>query len=345
MYTIGIDLHKRESQLCIQTGDGVFVERRIATTRERFTAVLAPYAPARVLLEAATESEWVARHLEADGHTVIVADPNFAPMYATRSRRVKTDKRDARTLCEACARGTYQSTHRLSEAQRHVRAELTVRETLVRTRTRCVAVIKAAVRREGLRLSVGTPEHTARKVAVLPLSDATRVEVAPLLALIAMCNTQIDAADDRLTLLAATSAPARLLQSMPMIGPVTALGFVAALDDIARFPSASHVAAYLGLVPSEYSSGERHQRGHITKRGDTRTRWLLVEAAWRIMRSKNPTVAPLQLWTARIIARRGRRIAIVALARRLATLCYAMWRTNTPYHATRLQHAPLEAVA
>lgn len=109
-------------------------------------------------------------------------------------------------------------------------------------------------------LSVGTPEHTARKVAVLPLGDATRVEVAPLLARIAMCNTQIDEADDRLTLLAATSAPARLLQSMPMIGPVTALGFVAALDDIARFPSASHVAAYLGLVPSEYSSGERQQR-------------------------------------------------------------------------------------
>ena len=292
MYTIGIDLHKRESQLCIQTGDGVFVERRIATTRERFTAVLAPYAPARVLLEAATESEWVARHLEADGHTVIVADPNFAPMYATRSRRVKTDKRDARTLCEACARGTYQSTHRLSEAQRHVRAELTVRETLVRTRTRCVAVIKAAVRREGLRLSVGTPAHTARNVAVLPLRDATRVEVAPLLALIALLNTQIDEADDRLTRLAATSAPARLLQSMPMIGPVTALGFVAALDDIARFPSASHVAASLGLVPSEYSSGERQQRGHITKRGDTRTRWLLVEAAWRIMRSKIPPSPP-----------------------------------------------------
>lgn len=279
MYTIGIDLHERESQLCIHVEGSPFIELRIATTRERFSAVLAPYTPARVLLEAATESEWVARHLEALGHTVIVADPNFAPMYATRSRRVKTDKRDARTLCEACARGTYQATHRLSEIQRHVRAELTVRETLVRTRTRCVAVIKAAVRREGLRISAGTPEHTQRKLAALPLTGETRAEVAPLLALIAMLNTQIDEADDRLTLLAVESAPARLLQTMPMIGPVTALGFVAALDDISRFPNAPHVAAYLGLVPSEYSSGERQQRGHITKRGDTRTRWLLVEAA------------------------------------------------------------------
>ena len=345
MYTIGIDLHKRESQLCIQAPDGTFVERRIATTRERFTAVLAPYAPARVLLEAATESEWVARHLETAGHTVIVADPNFAPMYATRSRRVKTDKRDARTLCEACARGTYQATHRLSEAQRHVRAELTVRTTLVRTRTRCVSVIKAAVRREGLRVSAGTPEHTARKLDALPLSPATRDEVAPLLTMIAVLNTQIDGADARLAALAQASAPATLLQSMPMIGPVTALGFVAALDDVTRFPSADHVAAYLGLVPSEHSSGDRHHRGHITKRGDTRTRWLLVEAAWRILRSTNATLAPLQQWTAKIIARRGRRIGIVALARRLATLLYTLWHTGTPYRGATGRRPIAEVLA
>ena len=80
MDTIGMDLHKRESQLCILTEAGELSERRIATTRERFTAVLGNRPPARILLEAATESEWVARHLESLGHTVIVADPNFAPM-------------------------------------------------------------------------------------------------------------------------------------------------------------------------------------------------------------------------------------------------------------------------
>jgi transposase len=116
MDTIGLDLHKRESQLCILAEDGHVTERRIATTRERFTAVLGQRSPARVLLEASTESEWVARHLEALGHQVIVADPNYAPMYATRSRRVKTDKRDARTLAEACRLGAYRPAHRLSEA-------------------------------------------------------------------------------------------------------------------------------------------------------------------------------------------------------------------------------------
>src|SRR5207237_9260977 len=79
--TIGLDLHKRESQLCILGIDGLVAERRIATTRERFTATLGGRAPARILLEASTESEWVARHLESLGHTVIVADPPYAPLY------------------------------------------------------------------------------------------------------------------------------------------------------------------------------------------------------------------------------------------------------------------------
>ena len=128
MDTIGLDLHKRESQLCILADDGTMTERRIGTSRERFTAVLGNRAPARILLEASTESEWVARHLEALGHTVIVADPNYAPMYATRRRRVKTDKRDARTLAEALRLGAYRVAHRVSAARRHVRAELAVRE-------------------------------------------------------------------------------------------------------------------------------------------------------------------------------------------------------------------------
>lgn len=84
MDMIGLDLHKRESQICILAEDGGIVERRISTTRERFTAVLGNRSPARILLEASTESEWVARCLEDLGHEVIVADPNFAPMYATR---------------------------------------------------------------------------------------------------------------------------------------------------------------------------------------------------------------------------------------------------------------------
>ena len=141
----------RESQLGILTEDGEIVERRIRTCPERFTAVWGGRPRARILLEASTESEWVARHLESLGHEVIVADPTFAPMYATRTRRVKTDRRDARTLAEACRLGAFRRAHRLSEAQRHIRAELAVRDALVRTRTRYVAVIKALAPRRQCR--------------------------------------------------------------------------------------------------------------------------------------------------------------------------------------------------
>src|SRR5215207_2989593 len=96
MQHIGLDLGKTSSQLCVLSEEGELIEKRVKTGRETFIQLLGGCAPARILIEASTESEWVARHLEALGHEVVVADPNFAPMYATRSRRVKTDRRDAR---------------------------------------------------------------------------------------------------------------------------------------------------------------------------------------------------------------------------------------------------------
>jgi transposase len=99
---IGIDVHKKESQICMLAEGGELIEQRIRTEPERFAAVLGERPRARIVIEASTDSEWVARCLEGLGHEVIVADLNFAPMYATRTRRVKTDRRDARALMDAC---------------------------------------------------------------------------------------------------------------------------------------------------------------------------------------------------------------------------------------------------
>jgi transposase len=331
MDTIGLDLHKRESQLCIIGSQGEITEKRIVTTRERLAAVLLGRARCRILLEASTESEWVARHLESLGHEVIVADPGFAPMYATRSKKVKTDKRDARTLAEACMLGAYRATHRVSAEQRHVRSELLVRDSLVRTRTRYVALIKAAVRREGLRLSQGEPEHTASKVEAIELREDVLKELAPILDLLSPLNREICSADERLEELGRRDPVVRHLMTAPGVGPVTALSFVAALDQVTRFSSAHQVESYLGLVPSEYSSGERQHRGRITKRGNARMRSLLVEAGWRILRSRKSECAALKSWALQIAARRGKRIAVVALARRLSGILYAMWRDGNEY--------------
>jgi transposase len=127
------------------------------------------------------------------------------------------------------------------------------------------------------------------------------------------------------------------LETAPQIGVVTAAAVVATVDDIRRFRSPHDLEAYFGLVPSEDSSAERRRLGRITKAGNARVRWLLVEAAWRIMRSTKPASAPLRAWALNVAARRGKRIAAVALARRLAGILYAMWRDGTPYDVTKLK--------
>ena len=278
MDTIGLDLHKRESQLCILTDAGEVIERRIATTRERLTAVLGNRPPARLLLEAATESEWVARHLESLGHEVIVADPNFTPMYATRRRGVKTDRRDARTLMEALRLGAYRAIHRASAAQRHVRAQLAVRDALIRTRTRYVNVVRALTRRDGLRLPTGGPEHLEAKLAALGLTPLLAEELAPLRVVLDPVNAEIERADAQLAATAGSDPLFARLRTAPGIGPVTAVAFVATLDDVTRFRTAHQLQGYLGVTPREYSSGERQHRGRISKTGSPRMRALLVEA-------------------------------------------------------------------
>src|SRR6266436_4135711 len=336
---IGIDVHKRESQIYILAEDGEIIERRIRTEDERFAAVLGDRPRARILIEASTDSEWVARCLEALGHEVIVADPNFAPMYATRTRKVKTDRRDARALAEACLLGAYRPAHRLSDAQRHVRARLTVRDTLVRTRTRYISLTRALLRQHGWPVPTGSAEAFPRRVMALRLPS----EVAPLLAVMRHLQQQLAYSDERITAVTQTDGRVRRLRSVPNIGPVTAAAFVAALDDVQRFRRAHEVEAYLGLVPRELSSGETQRRGRITKAGSSRVRWLLIQAAVSMLRLHDPRTAALREWAERIAARRGKGIAVVALARRLAGVLFALLRDGTVYEQARREPRDMHA--
>lgn len=127
-----IDLHKKESQVRILTESGEVIDQRIRTTRDRLTALFWGRPHARILIEASTESEWVAQHLETLGHEVIVADPNYGLMYGHRSRRVKTDRRDVAALAEACRHGIYRCAHRRSSRQRVVQWHLNVRREVGR---------------------------------------------------------------------------------------------------------------------------------------------------------------------------------------------------------------------
>jgi transposase len=328
---IGIDLHKNSSQVCILTEDGELIERRIKTGRESFDELFSERPPARILVEASTESEWAARHFEGLGHEVIVADPNFAPMYATRDRRIKTDKRDARALCEACRLGAYRPAHRTSDRQRDVRAHLAVRETLVRTRSKYISLIGALARREGCRIEAGPSPSFARRVAEAGLPAHTLAQIEPLLVMLGALNGQIKSADKRLEEIVNADEVVQRLCSVPGVGPVVATTFAATLDDASRFLGAKHVRSYLGLVPREYSSGERQRRGRISKAGSARARSLMVEAAWSLLRWKTERTRALHEWWGRIAQRRGKATAVVALARKLAGIMFAVWRDGTEF--------------
>jgi transposase len=333
-----IDLHTKHSQIRIVTADGtVVLDRRIVTRPDQFAAMFGGRDRLRILLEASTESEWVATCLEGLGHEVVVADPNFAAMYGTRTRRIKTDRRDVAALADANRTGVYRPAYRVSPAQRAVRQRLLVRDQLVRLRTQLINLLRSQVRATGRRVPTGAAETFGRRFAALELPALVREALRPLTDLLEGLAIPLREAEAWAHQAAAADPVARRLMTAPGVGPVTALSYRATLGQVERFPDAGRVTAYLGLVPREDSSAERRHRGAITKAGPGRPRALLVQASWHIWRNSRGDATALHAWVHRVAARRGRRIALVALARRLARCLYAMWRDSRNFDGTRVR--------
>jgi len=333
-----IDLHMRYSQIRIINEEGrVQRDRRVVTSGERLAKAFDGFGPMRIVVEAGTESEWVAQALEAAGHAVVVVDPNYAPMYGELQRTVKTDRRDVAALAEANRRGWYRPAHRVSRPQRVTRQVLRTRRQLVRMRSSAVALIRALLKQDGYRLRSCSAECVPARLAQLAVPGPLGATLAPLARLIETTTAEIAGLDQRLRQTAAADPVVQHLQSVPGVGLIVALTFRAQLDDIGRFRHAGQVSAAIGLVPREDSSAERRRRGHITKAGSHELRSLLVQAAWACWRSTKS--ATLRAWVEQLAARRGRRIAVVALARRLSRILYALWRDGSIFEAKILAAA------
>ena len=331
-----IDLHLKESQIrIVDEGGTVALERRIPTTRARLTDVFGGRPPLRILLESGTGSEWVAQHLEGLGHAVVVADPNYAPMYGQRTRRIKTDRRDVAALADANRLGVYRRAHRVSAPQRDVRRRLRVRDQLVHVRRQAINLLRAQLRSEGVRVPTGAAETFVARFSASEVSAAVRSAMAPLLELLAAVAPLLAQSEQRTRQAAKADAVARRLMTAPGVGPVVALAYQATVDDVHRFATPGAVTSYLGLVPREDSSGERQRKGAITKAGPSRMRVLLIQSAWHLWRSPTGS-ATLHAWARRLGERRGRRIAVVALARRLARILWAMWRDGRDFEPARV---------
>ena len=334
MEHLAIDLGSRKSQVCVRASDGTVVEERKLTTAS-LGHYLAGRPRSRVILETCTEGFRIADLARAAGHDVRVVPATLVRSLGVGARRTKTDRRDARVLSEVSSRIDLPSVHIPSAEARNRQTVCGMREALVRARTQLINCVPGWLRTEGILVRVGADLFATRVRQQYHEQRPTLVpeHVDSLLVTIDQLTEQIRTADRRVANLAKADTTCRRMMTVPGIGPVTSIRFCAALDDRSRFASAHAAESYLGLVPGEHQSADRQQRLSITKAGSPRLRWALVQAAWSA-RNTRPS-DPMVRWCHEVEKRRGKRVAIVALARKLAGILYAIWRDETTYDPRR----------
>jgi transposase len=336
MEHIAIDLGGRESQICVRAQDGTIIEESRHPTA-RLSSYLKRRPPSRVVLETSAEAFKVADQALELGHDVRVVPATLVPSLGVGSRGVKTDRRDAQILSEVSSRIDLPSVHVPSEVARLRKSTCTAREAIVSARTQLINTVRGWMRSELLKIRSGARESFPERVRSKALSSPCGLPdfIDQVLRVIEVQSEQIALADKQLKELALEDPVCIRLMTVPGVGPVTSIRFVAALDDVSRFRNAHAVQCYLGLVPGENSSSKRKQRTGITKAGPPRVRWALGQAAHIMWLTRKND--PLVLWAEQVAKRRGRNIAVTALARRMAGVLYAIWRDGTRYEPSRLR--------
>jgi transposase len=316
---VGVDLHRRRSQIAIIDEQGeLTLQKRVPTGRETIVELLGEPEGTHVAMEATYGWEWLAELLEEAGFDVHLAHP--LRTRAIAAARVKTDAVDARTLAHLLRTGLLPEAYIAPPQLRDLRDLLRHRATLVHLRTSIKNRVHALLARQGI-----LPEHAdlfgkagREFLASVPLPDGPRRRLDSLLALICDFDREIDATTIEIDARARTDARVKLLCQIRGIGRYTAMLIIAEVGEVKRFPTAKHLCQWAGLTPTIRSSDGKARLGHISRQGSTILRWALTEAA-----QHTPTGGgPLRAQYERIAKRRGSKIAKVAVARQILTLCY-----------------------
>jgi transposase len=335
MRIVALDLGVKKTSYC-ELSQGQVVQRMTVSEVSSLEHLLGPeQPPAKVAIEACREAWFVHDVLVEWGNEVVVIDTTRSRQLGIGQHGRKTDRIDAEVLARALESGRIPKAHVLTPERRELRRVLSVRRALVEARAQLVTTVRGLVREQGAKIpSCHTSNFVIRvRAQGLPTDIAALIE--PLLVLVQGIDAQLSNADEQLAALCAKDSTIAALTTTPGVGTVVAACFVAVVDDAKRFHRAHQVESYVGLVPSEDSSGGKRRLGAISKRGNSYLRALLVQAAWTIVRS-NDKSNPLVLWVTQLIERRGKRIAVVALARRLVGVLWAMWRDGTVYDTEHL---------
>jgi transposase len=337
MRSVGLDIGARHIAFC-EVRDGTVIQKASFRRLSDLKTALGPDAkPARVAFEACREGWHIHDKLKEWGHEPLMIDTTRVRRLGIGQHGRKNDAIDAEVIALAVDDGRLPLAHVLSPARRALRAKLSVRGELVDMRARQVTLIRGLARAAGTPLPSSATTSFLGHVNEANLDQATRHLVAPLVATLAVAEEQIALLDAELAQMVADDPLVMICASAPGVGVIVAASYVSVLDDAKRFRNADAVASYYGLAPSEATTGGPLNRrlGGITKQGNTHARAMLVQAAWQIMRAASPA-DPLRKWALQLATRRGKKVAAIALARRLATLLWAMCRDGTFYDPTML---------
>jgi transposase len=334
-YYAGLDVSMNETHICVVERDGaVVLEAKASSTPEAIAAVLetAP-ACAKIVLETGRMAPMLFHGLAALGLPVICIESRQAYQALKSLATHKTDRNDARGLAHLARTGFFKPVHVKSLPAHAVRALIIARKKLVGQRVTLENQIRGLAVVFGIRLPRGLSPHFTEQViqasqGIAGLSGAMQGLLAARKAVL----EAVVAIDRDMRLLARSSQACQRLMTIPGVGQLTALAFVATIDAPERFRRSRDVGAYLGLVPRRFQSGEIDYVGSISKCGDRRVRTLLYEAA-NVMLTRYRGGLALKEWALGIARRSTMRKARVALARRLAIIMHAMLRHGTTFQA------------
>src|SRR5450631_3529797 len=332
MIIIGADYHPSFQQIAfVDTNTGEVQERRLEHPEEAekfYRDLAAQGMKVRVGMEASGHARWFERLLSELQFELWIGDA--AGIRTKRVRKQKTDRQDAQLILRLMIEDRFPQIWVASWENRDLRQLLWHRHRMVQARTRIMNQLQAVALNEGLRCKKRLWREAGREqLESFPLAPWASRRRRDLLEVLDRLTPTIAELTQTIEQEAEKNPEARRLRTHPGVGSLTALAFVLIIGRAERFQCGKQIASYLGLVPSEESSGDRRRLGHISKQGNALLRFLLVEAA-------QVTVRSLPEWRSKyfhLAMRRGRKIAKVAMARRLPVRLYWMWRKGWDYES------------
>lgn len=337
----GLDVSLKEISICVVDTDGAVVVRgTVSTDPEAVANFLAKHriTPERIVHESGQLSIWLQRGLDNLGLPATCIDARMAHK-ALSARLNKSDRADAEGLAHLARTGWFTAVHVRSETADRLRTLIGARERLIRLRKDLEGHIRGVLKTWGIRMT-GIGQGRLRQGFRDQL--ATAGEVDPVLAVIAdgfitthatLC-VAAHALENEVKETAKENPLARRLMTIPGVGPIVSLSFIALVDDASRFRKSADVGAFLGLTPRRYQSGEMDYSGRISKCGDVQMRSLLYEAAGCLIHQVKRFSA-LKSWAVRLAGRKGFKKAAVATARKLAVLMLTIWKDGTEFEWTK----------